>query len=87
MDFWTDDRVEAYLTGVEDPTEMIVLDLFSEAAPQWNRTQSYYSKKWIWCLLHGTIPFSPFRLLFLGSGFPGFYLLFSVICICLLRGI
>ena len=58
MDFWTDDRVEAYLTGVEDPTEMIVLDLFSEAAPQWNRTQSYYSKKWIWCLLHGTYSLS-----------------------------
>ena len=53
-DFWTDDRVEAYLTGVEDPTEMIVLDLFSEAEPQWNRTQSYYGKKWVWCLLHGT---------------------------------
>ena len=53
MKFWTDERVEAYLTGVEDPTEMIVLDLFSEAAPQWNRTKSYYGKKWIWCLLHG----------------------------------
>jgi alpha-N-acetylglucosaminidase len=51
--FWTDDRVEAYLTGVEDPTEMIVLDLFSEAEPQWNRTKSYYGKKWVWCLLHG----------------------------------
>jgi alpha-N-acetylglucosaminidase len=46
--------VEAYLTGVEDPTEMIVLDLFSEAEPQWNRTKSYYGKKWVWCLLHGT---------------------------------
>ena len=52
--FWTTDRIEAYLTGVEDPTEMIVLDLFSEAEPQWNRTQSYYGKKWVWCLLHGT---------------------------------
>jgi hypothetical protein len=39
---------------VEDPSEMIVLDLFSEVAPQWNRTQSYYGKRWIWCLLHGT---------------------------------
>jgi alpha-N-acetylglucosaminidase len=52
-DFWTIDRVEAYLNGVEDPTEMIILDLFSEAEPQWNRTESYYGKKWAWCLLHG----------------------------------
>jgi alpha-N-acetylglucosaminidase len=32
---------------------MIVLDLFSEASPQWIRTNSYYGKKWAWCLLHG----------------------------------
>lgn len=32
---------------------MLVLDLFSEASPQWNRTNSYYGKKWVWCLLHG----------------------------------
>ena len=34
---------------------MIVLDLFSEAQPQWNRTESYYGKRWVWCLLHGTL--------------------------------
>ena len=55
MEFWTVDRIEAYLNGVEDPTEMIVLDLFSEAEPQWNRTESYFGKKWIWCLLHGNM--------------------------------
>ncbi len=31
---------------------MIVLDLFSETAPQWQRTNSYYGKPWIWCQLH-----------------------------------
>ena len=41
---------------MEDPTEMIVLDLFSEAQPQWNRTESYYGKRWVWCLLHGMCP-------------------------------
>jgi alpha-N-acetylglucosaminidase len=51
-DFWTNDRIEAYLGGVSDPTEMIILDLFSEAEPQWQRTQSYYGKRWVWCLLH-----------------------------------
>ena len=32
---------------------MIILDLFSEVAPQYERTQSYYGKRWVWCLLHG----------------------------------
>ena len=53
--FWTTDRIEAYLGGVEDLTEMIVLDLFSEVEPQWNRTESYFGKRWIWCLLHGIL--------------------------------
>ncbi|KAI0780775.1 alpha-N-acetylglucosaminidase [Trametes elegans] len=52
-DFWTDERVAAYLGGVPGNDSMIVLDLYSEAAPQWNRTQSYYGKQWVWCELHG----------------------------------
>ncbi|KAI0636817.1 alpha-N-acetylglucosaminidase [Trametes polyzona] len=51
-DFWTDERVEAYLGGVPGNDSMIVLDLYSEAAPQWNRTASYYGKQWVWCELH-----------------------------------
>jgi alpha-N-acetylglucosaminidase len=31
---------------------MIVLDLYNEAQPQWNRTSSYFGKPWIWCELH-----------------------------------
>ncbi|KAK5175005.1 uncharacterized protein LTR77_000141 [Saxophila tyrrhenica] len=50
-DFWTDERVEAYLGGVDD-SDMIILDLFSESEPQWQRTNSYYGKPWIWCELH-----------------------------------
>ncbi|KAH9947079.1 alpha-N-acetylglucosaminidase [Amylocystis lapponica] len=50
--FWTNDRVEAYLSGVINTEDMIVLDLFSEAAPQWNRTNSYFGKSWVWCQLH-----------------------------------
>ncbi|KAK3072938.1 hypothetical protein LTR53_005896 [Teratosphaeriaceae sp. CCFEE 6253] len=49
--FWTDDKVEAYLGGVDD-ADMIILDLFSESQPQWQRTNSYYGKPWIWCELH-----------------------------------
>ncbi|KAI0363471.1 alpha-N-acetylglucosaminidase [Pilatotrama ljubarskyi] len=50
--FWTDERIEAYLGGVPGNDSMIVLDLFSEVHPQWNRTRSYYGKQWVWCELH-----------------------------------
>ena len=51
--FWTDQRIQAYLGGVPGNDSMIILDLYSEAQPQWNRTQSYYGKQWVWCELHG----------------------------------
>ncbi|KAJ4291947.1 hypothetical protein N0V90_009845 [Kalmusia sp. IMI 367209] len=51
-DFWTNERIEAYLSGVEEDKDMIVLDLFSESQPQWQRTNSYYGKPWIWNQLH-----------------------------------
>lgn len=60
--FWTNDRIEAYLGGVPSNDSMIILDLYSEAQPQWNRTSSYFGKQWIWCELHGyggTSPASP----------------------------
>ncbi|RPD65623.1 alpha-N-acetylglucosaminidase [Lentinus tigrinus ALCF2SS1-6] len=50
--FWTNDRIEAYLGGVPGNDSMIVLDLYSEAQPQWNRTSSYFGKQWVWCELH-----------------------------------
>mmetsp|Transcript_95364 Transcript_95364/g.199513 ORF Transcript_95364/g.199513 Transcript_95364/m.199513 type:complete len:744 (-) Transcript_95364:46-2277(-) len=44
--FWEEDRIEAYLSGV--PNEgMIILDLASEAYPQWIRTKGYFGKPWI----------------------------------------
>ncbi|KAJ5561889.1 hypothetical protein N7461_000650 [Penicillium sp. DV-2018c] len=51
-DFWTNERVEAYLSGVESNDDMLILDLFSESIPQWRRTNSYFGKPWIWCQLH-----------------------------------
>jgi len=50
-DFWTNERVEAYLGGAPNE-DMLILDLFSESSPQWQRTNSYYGKPWIWCQLH-----------------------------------
>lgn len=50
-DFWTNERVQAYLSGVNN-IDMLILDLYSESEPQWQRTHSYYGKPWIWCMLH-----------------------------------
>ncbi|KAK7695253.1 hypothetical protein QCA50_002443 [Cerrena zonata] len=52
-DFWTNDRIESYLSGVEGNDTMIILDLYSENQPQWNRTNNYFGKQWVWCHLHG----------------------------------
>jgi len=46
-DFWTSDRVRAFLAGVPIGA-MIILDLFSDGAPQWSRFESYYGHQWIW---------------------------------------
>lgn len=50
--FWTSERIEAYLGGVEKADDMIILDLFSESQPEWQKTNSYFGKPWIWCQLH-----------------------------------
>lgn len=50
--FWTNERVQAYLEGVPGNDSMIILDLYSEAQPQWQRLSSYFGKQWIWCELH-----------------------------------
>lgn len=50
--FWTNDRVEAYLGGVTVDSDLLILDLASESLPQWQRTNSYFGKPWIWCQIH-----------------------------------
>ena len=49
--FWGLPQIEALLSGVPDDG-MIILDLWSERNPVWNRTNSYFGKPWIWCMLH-----------------------------------
>ncbi|KAA8917280.1 hypothetical protein TRICI_000566 [Trichomonascus ciferrii] len=51
-DFWTEERIEAYLSGPEKG-ELLILDLFSENMPIWDKTDSYFGHDWIWCQLHG----------------------------------
>ncbi|KAF8556641.1 glycoside hydrolase family 89 protein [Imleria badia] len=50
--FWTTELVQAYLGSVPGNDSMIILDLYSEAQPQWQRLDGYYGKQWIWCELH-----------------------------------
>ncbi|TPX13640.1 uncharacterized protein E0L32_005843 [Thyridium curvatum] len=50
--YWTNERVEAFLGGVTENSDMLILDLFAESSPQWQRTNSFFGKPWIWCQLH-----------------------------------
>jgi alpha-N-acetylglucosaminidase len=49
--FWGPKQIKALLKAVPDD-RMIMLDLYSESHPVWNRTDSYYGKPWIWNMLH-----------------------------------
>ncbi|GAB3904218.1 alpha-N-acetylglucosaminidase [Mucilaginibacter boryungensis] len=49
--FWQPTQIKALLNGI--PNEhMIILDLYSENKPMWDKTDAYYGKPWIWCMLH-----------------------------------
>ncbi|EFA84230.1 hypothetical protein PPL_03307 [Heterostelium album PN500] len=49
--FWGDGQVASFLGGVPIG-RLIVLDLWSELKPLWNRTANYQGHKWIWNMLH-----------------------------------
>jgi len=49
--FWKQAQIQALLKAVPDD-HMILLDLYSESHPVWNRTNAYYGKPWIWNMLH-----------------------------------
>jgi alpha-N-acetylglucosaminidase len=46
--FWTQPRVQAFLNAVPDD-RMLVLDLFCDSTPVWNKTRGFYGKPWAWC--------------------------------------
>lgn len=50
-DFWGNVQVQALLSGVPDD-RMLILDLNSDTHPQWQRTQSFFGKPYVWCMLH-----------------------------------
>lgn len=46
--FWTQDRIRAFLDAAADD-RMVVLDLFCEQRPMWNKTEAFCGKPWLWC--------------------------------------
>lgn len=48
--FWQPAQIRAMLSGVPND-KMIILDLWSETNPAWQKTDAYYGKPWIWCML------------------------------------
>ena len=46
--FWTPPRIKAFFGAVRDD-RMVLLDLFCERTPMWNRTEAFYGKPWVWC--------------------------------------
>jgi alpha-N-acetylglucosaminidase len=44
-------QIQALLNAVPDDN-MIILDLWSEVRPIWQRTEAYYGKPWLWCMVH-----------------------------------
>jgi len=62
--FWTFDRTKAFLGSVPIGG-MLILDLFSDGQPQWNKYDGYFGHYWIWNSLivfggrrgiYGTLP-------------------------------
>ena len=50
-DYWKPTQIKALLNAIPND-HMIMLDLYSESHPVWNRTDAYYGKPWIWNMLH-----------------------------------
>jgi alpha-N-acetylglucosaminidase len=51
QDFWQMPQIKAVLTAVPIG-RMLVLDLFAEVDPLWERTESFFGQPFIWCMLH-----------------------------------
>eukprot|EP00164_Ancoracysta_twista_P012210 GFYU01019105.1.p1 GENE.GFYU01019105.1~~GFYU01019105.1.p1 ORF type:complete len:777 (+),score=252.94 GFYU01019105.1:67-2397(+) len=49
--FWKPAQIQGLLSGVPDD-KMMILDLFAEVNPIWSRTENFYGKSYIWCMLH-----------------------------------
>jgi alpha-N-acetylglucosaminidase len=48
--FWQPPQTEAILRSVPDD-RLLLLDLFCDENPVWNKTNAFYGKPWVWCIL------------------------------------
>ncbi len=46
-DFWTMERGRAFLNGIPE-NKVIVLDLYGEKNPTWDKTDAFFGQPWIW---------------------------------------
>jgi len=46
--FWTQPRFRAFLDAVPND-RMVVLDLYCETTPMWDKTDAFCGKPWLWC--------------------------------------
>ncbi|MCF8715527.1 alpha-N-acetylglucosaminidase [Joostella atrarenae] len=46
-DFWTKERGSAFLNGIPKD-KVVVLDLYGEKNPTWNKTDAFYGQPWVW---------------------------------------
>ena len=62
--FWKPPQSRALLTSVPDD-RLLVLDLMCESDPAWKKTEAFYGKPWVFCIiqtfgdtvsLHGGLP-------------------------------
>jgi alpha-N-acetylglucosaminidase len=62
--FWQPPQGRALFGAVPDD-RLIALDLYCENAPVWSKTEAFYGKPWVWCIiqnfggavsLHGALP-------------------------------
>ncbi|KLJ13300.1 hypothetical protein EMPG_09412 [Blastomyces silverae] len=48
-DYWTTERIEAYLSAGKKFHDMLILDLFAESFPVWKKTKGFFGKAFVWC--------------------------------------
>ncbi len=48
--FWTEPRARAFLDAVPDD-RLLLLDLYCEINPAWSKTDAFYGKPWLWCVV------------------------------------
>lgn len=49
--FWQEPQTRALLNAVPND-RMLILDLWTEAHPVWQRKHAFYGKPWLWCMLN-----------------------------------